>query len=323
MSRGENEASIPSTKILPSSQNTLVLFSILYIAIFSNTLLIHNVFTRPFRQFHGPGHHFRRGDELKKESKGSTKYAYEEPMEDSITRSRDQSFLEEITDGERITSILLGESAFPTETKTQRLRFQPGKINLAQPDTLRYCYADPNIYTSHFPSSDRQVTSVSDTYELVYLMIPKSGSSTGRWIMERVLDAHDIGMNPAGNELFKDYSNFTVIIFVRDPLSRFYSQYDEVFLRYGPWMKRREGRAWKGLKNFQHPYPYLYENMTAWEDYEFTFCPRELRPDNAPHRTEWCSRQQTHENGTLAARFERFVNDYNGISSWDLVRSIE
>ena len=32
-------------------------------------------------------------------------------------------------------------------------------------------------------------------------MIPKSGSSTGRWIMDNVLGAHDIGMDPTSNEL--------------------------------------------------------------------------------------------------------------------------
>ena len=72
-------------------------------------------------------------------------------------------------------------------------------------------------------------------------------------------------------------------------------------------------------KNFEHPYPYLYENMTDWDDYEYAFCPPDFPPDHVKQRTQWCARQQTHENGTLAIRFERFVKDYDGISPWDLV----
>lgn len=292
-----------------ASQSALIVFAIIYVGVFFSTLFVHNGFiARPFRQTHGPAPPLSGKDaQIPKESIAK----YDE---------RPSAVLGEITDGETITSMLLGEIQFSADTKAQRLRFQPGTLNLTQAHTLRHCYADP-IYQSHYPSSDRQVTSVSDYYKLLYLLIPKAGSSTGRWIMENVLRGGNVGLNPAGDDLIRKYRNYTVLTFVRDPLDRFYSQYDEVFLRFGPWMKKKEGRAWKGMKRFKHPYPYLYENMSVWEDYQNSFCPLHKLHD-VDHTTQWCSLQQTHDNGTLATRFERFVWDYNGVSPWDLVSII-
>ena len=312
-----------------SSQRSLILFAILYIVVFFGTLRIHNVHKRSYLQLYGP----IRNEQTKK--KGNR--LIENIRARDVSRDRTpasvsaikKTLLEgnDVIDGKTITSILRGELEFPlaTESTTNKsssngLRFQPGTINLTQSEVLRHCYADPNIYAKHFPSSDRQVTSVSDKYKLVYILVPKSGSSTGRWIMDNILDAHDAGIDPAGNELHTTYGNYTVITFVRDPLSRFYSQYDEAFLRFGPWMKNREGRMWKGMKNFQHPYPYIYENMTTWEDYQDAFCPPESIPSKfgKKYTKHWCSRQETHENGTLALRFERFVQDYDGLQPWDM-----
>mmetsp|Transcript_24070 Transcript_24070/g.58126 ORF Transcript_24070/g.58126 Transcript_24070/m.58126 type:complete len:455 (+) Transcript_24070:197-1561(+) len=329
LEKGSEESIMPPGK-RPSTRITVVLFSIIYMIAFSNTFFLHNVFTRPFQQYHGPepplsGRHER----VNREQSQLGSYAHNGLMESRITTSTDEggnsAISEEITDGNTISSILLRKISFPT-TKTkssQRLRFHPGNLNLTQPQVLHHCYADPSVYKLHYPSSDRQVTFISDTYNLALLMIPKSGSSTGRWVMEHVLDSKSAGLNPTGDELHTKYKDHTVVIFVRDPLSRFYSQYDEVFLRYGPWMKKREGKAWQHVKNFDHPYPYLYENMTDWEDYEYSFCPRDFPPDRVlhgtvAHRTHWCARQQTHENGTLAKRFERFIHDYDGVSPWDL-----
>ncbi|KAL7533374.1 hypothetical protein ACHAXR_005187, partial [Thalassiosira sp. AJA248-18] len=295
-------------------QSPVIVFSILYIAVFIHTLRFHNGFTRPFRQMYGPASRLSDTNEQMPKIRRTLKSISDESTIDTTTISN------EITDPGLITSILLGEVMFPTDTKKQRLRFQPGTLNLTQPTTLQHCFADPAIYQLHYPSSDRQVTSISESHQLIYLMIPKSSSSTGRWIMDNALEAHDMGMNPAGDELVSTaYRDYTVITFVRDPLSRFYSQYDEIFLRYGPWMKHRPGKAWNHVKTFKHPYPYLYENMTEWQDYQDAFCPPDGVPDNLKKKSkEWCSRQPTKENGTLATRFEMFVQDYDGMSPWDL-----
>ena len=150
-----NEDTVPTAKkSCPSSKISVILFSIIYIIAFSSTLIIHNVFTRPFQQHHGPTVRTR--------------------MAASIHEENDSTISQDITDGRTITSILMGEMAFPTP-KTARLQFHPGAINLTQPQVLHYCYADPTIYKLHYPISDRQVTSFSDTYNLV-LLLAESGN---------------------------------------------------------------------------------------------------------------------------------------------------
>jgi len=60
--------------------------------------------------------------------------------------------------------------------------------------------------------------------------------------------------------------------------------------------------------------------MTTWEDYQDAFCPPESIPSKfgKKYTKHWCSRQETNENGTLALRFERFVQDYDGLQPWDM-----
>lgn len=222
----------------------------------------------------------------------------------------------ELYDGDTLTSIILQQVQPPVDDsqKPFRLRFKPGSLNLSTQQTLPYCYSDPSIYKQHFPQALHQVTSISDTYMLIYLMLPKSASSTARWVMDNVLNASDAPLSALGYELNEggDYENYATLTFVRDPLSRFFSSYDEVFLRYGPWMKKRKGDFFKKYNDFVHPYPYLYENMTDWDDYQDAFCPQSLGKER-------CTRMETKENGTLALRFERFVWDYDGVSPFDLV----
>ena len=220
----------------------------------------------------------------------------------------------ELYDGNAITSILLEQKEPPNDI--ERLRFQPGTLDLTSQQTLPYCYSDPTIYKQHFPQSLRQVTSISDTHMLIYLMLPKSASSTARWMMDNVLNASDHPLSGLGHELNPggDYEDYTTLTFVRDPLARFYSSYDEVFLRFGPWMQKRKGNFFKRYNDFKHPFPYLYANMTDWDDYQNAFCPKSLGWGK-----KRCSKIKTMENGTLATRFERFVWDYDGISPFDLV----
>lgn len=225
--------------------------------------------------------------------------------------------LGDLYDGNTITSVMLQQEQPPGDTtKPIHLRFKPGTINLTPQQTLPYCHVDRDIYKHHFPKSSRQVTSISDTHMLIYLMLPKSASSTARWVMDNVLNASDTPLSGLGTELNPggDYENYTTITFVRDPLSRFYSSYDEVYLRFGPWMKKRKGIFFRKYNDFIHPYPYLYANMTDWEDYQDAFCPKFLGKNRYQ-----CQKSETSENGTLASRFERFVWDYDGVTPFDLV----
>jgi hypothetical protein len=66
--------------------------------------------------------------------------------------------------------------------------------------------------------------------------------------------------------------------FVRNPLSRFYSQYDESYVRTAPWQKNQNpyyvdpngNPTDEGKSN---PFPYLFENMKSYDDYEDVYCP--------------------------------------------------
>ena len=232
-----------------------------------------------------------------------------------------------ITDGETIAAILQGDINFseylanssttptttPTKATTPRLRFIPGQINtnLTKANILHYCYSNPEIYARHFPESDRQVSTISDKYKLVYLHLPKAGSSTSRYLLEHSLDGHNAPLNAAGNDLDTRYVNYTVFTFVREPLQRFYSQYDEAFVRTSPWNKMQN--PFYDTNKDKHPFPYLFDGMTKYHDYEDAFCPpnkRKIRKD--------CIYAPSQENGTLAARLDRFVQDYDGRSPFDV-----
>ncbi len=113
--------------------------------------------------------------------------------------------------------------------------------------------------------------------------------------------------------------NHTLVSFIREPLDRFYSSYDEAYFRWGPWMgskqsERRKPKVAKYYLEHKHKmdkYPYLYDGIQTIEDYRRSFCPRGVSP-NA------CNEVLSIDNGTLTERFERFVRDYDGIDPFDI-----
>lgn len=236
----------------------------------------------------------------------------------------------DLNGGQQVTDIL--QNKIPFDEQNQRLRFVPGTLSLTQAETLSHCYADPDIYKHHFNKRKIRAIPISLKHKLVFVMIAKSGSSTGRWVMNNVLDAEEIKVHKDLHELSPGgkYGNFSVVTFARDPLTRFYSSYDEVFYRYGPWMLKPEknGRydSWANhVKSVNHQHEYLYENMTTFQEFQDAFCPPDIIPKEyklkkraAPRVPNWCSDQPTRENGTLAATFERFVFTYDGVSPWDV-----
>jgi len=188
--------------------------------------------------------------------------------------------------------------------------FDPGTLPLSQLSSLQQCYADPTIYRKHFMEGSRRRIPYSETHNLAYLLIPKSGSSTGRFMMKHEFDAVERPI-----EIGPSLENS--IAFVREPLSRFYSQYDEAFVRTAPWHSvqnsyyrdpNNDGRQMQS-----HPFPYLHENLESYHDYEDVFCP----PSTRKSRRD-CIYRASAENGTLASRLERFVMDYDGRSPFDI-----
>jgi len=185
------------------------------------------------------------------------------------------------------------------------LEFAPGSLSLSHASTLSHCYADPSVYGRHFNSDGSRVrVSYADEHKLIYVMLPKSGSSTARYMLENHFNAKEVNksLKPKDYRKGRSMEGVEVISFVRDPLSRFFSQYDEAFVRTAPWVTQTP-----------HPFPYIFENLHSYHDYEDVFCP----PSTRNSRKD-CLYRKSKENGTLVERLERFVQDYDGRSPFDI-----
>lgn len=110
-----------------------------------------------------------------------------------------------------------------------------------------------------------------------------------------------------------------VIAFVREPLSRFMSQYEEAYVRTAPWTKSDNQYYMNPdtkIQKKEHPFPYLFENLHTYHDYEDVFCPPSTRVN--PNNRRECLDKKSAENGTLAHRMERFVSEYDGRTPFDV-----
>mmetsp|Transcript_10546 Transcript_10546/g.22056 ORF Transcript_10546/g.22056 Transcript_10546/m.22056 type:complete len:492 (-) Transcript_10546:177-1652(-) len=205
------------------------------------------------------------------------------------------------------------------------LQFAPGTLHLSHEQTLRHCHADPSIYRRHLEKrgSGKSVrVSYSDPHKLAYVMLPKSGSSTARFMLQHEFDAKEVN-KPLVDAAFAPggpMEGVHVLTFVRDPLSRFLSQYDEAFVRTAPWQSSQNPFRKDADGNYPdrpHPFPFLHEHLHSYRDYENVFCPPETRVPPQSDRKQ-CLFAPTRENGTLAARFERFVREYDGLDPFDV-----
>jgi len=123
-----------------------------------------------------------------------------------------------------------------------------------------------------------------------------------------------------GRNALKEAMNAdNIIAFVREPLSRFYSQYDEAYVRTAPW-QNTQNPYYIDPNNPQqttvHPFPFLYENLRSYQDYENVFCPPSTRRN--PNNRRECVFRQSKEDGTLAKRLDRFVQEYDGRNPYDV-----
>lgn len=125
--------------------------------------------------------------------------------------------------------------------------------------------------------------SYSEKYNIALVLIPKSGSSTGRHSIREDLDGVDI----SHRDCERLPSNVLKVAIVRDPFDRFLSSYDEMFVRHVgrpitiPPMYRKFALEYEG---------YSYANYSALFD---TDVPR------------------------LTRSFEQFVRDYDGVDVFD------
>ncbi|KAL3777778.1 hypothetical protein HJC23_008895 [Cyclotella cryptica] len=190
-------------------------------------------------------------------------------------------------------------------------------------EAFRHCYVNVTTYGNHVPEYSNLLAAVSDEYQLIYRNIPKSASSTGRHVIQDFMEGEDRRLSHDDLINLVNEEGYQLISFVREPLNRFYSSYDEAFFRIGPWMGdgdivRDKPRVRKWYHNNKHKmdkYPYLYEGMRTLDDFRAMYCPSKILRMKNPLK---CNDVPSIDDGNLAHRFEQFVRDYNGLDPFDV-----
>lgn len=136
----------------------------------------------------------------------------------------------------------------------------------------------------------------SEKYDLYYYLLPKSGSSTGRHVMKADFEAKEYSTGTCkeflrgSRNIFSTSSSKTITtVSMRNPVSRFYASYDEMFVR----KLRHQELIPKQYVRFMKPF-------WGW-DYD-----------------KYAELFDTKEGvRKLTEAFETFVEDYDGISPFD------
>jgi hypothetical protein len=224
-----------------------------------------------------------------------------------------------IHDGKYITQLMRGEKSLAKGIhKPQRFKYQPGTLQMSSNEALQHCYVNMTQYANHFLQRTFVLVSTSESHKLIYRNVPKSASSSSRSAMENLFGGADKRMKADEIKTLIDNEGYHLISFIRDPLERFYSSYDEAYFRKGPWfgegrlVKNRpaERNGYLKTKHKVEPYPYLYEGLKTYDDYRAKFCDKNSDKE--------CKTAETVDDGDLTRRFEQFVNDYNGLDPFDI-----
>ena len=225
-------------------------------------------------------------------------------------------------EADRLVARVLNGDESLTDTNLQKeIKFTPGTLDLSIRDVLGHCYTNTTIYEKHLSGFTRLMSVSSKNFGIIYAMVPKSGSSTGRFMMEKRFggkvefrDTQHLGTmrrrTTTTTKPTTTKNNDTIITFLRDPLSRFFAGYDEAYSRTGPWFA---GQSW-GIQG-PHPYPYLHKGLKTWSDYEDVWCPTSTRGGKSAK--DACTFAKTLENGTLAERLNQYVEETDGRSPFD------
>eukprot|EP00756_Hemistasia_phaeocysticola_P059413 Hpha_TRINITY_DN36181_c0_g1::TRINITY_DN36181_c0_g1_i1::g.36230::m.36230 len=157
--------------------------------------------------------------------------------------------------------------------------FDPGSLNIPTEKVLRKCLIPHSQYKEHLLTG---ATMTSYKHKVALLMGPKAGSSTSRHII-LMFDGKDEGRRGL-RKLDKKIWRAWV---VREPLSRFYAQYEEMI-----------ARSWHAGQGLPMKYSFR-DGMPKYDTYANLF---------------------DDEEGTtsLAKRFELFVHEYDGTDPFDV-----
>jgi hypothetical protein len=162
--------------------------------------------------------------------------------------------------------------------------FEPGSLTMPLNESLAMCQPESLPAPELGPDAPWRLCSYSEKGRVVVYMTPKSGSSSGRHMMEayfadtvEIEYAAALALMLRGGDLYR-------VGTAREPLERFFSQYDEVFARLlgRPHLVPEQYRA----------YAKPYEN---WTHQQY------VALQHSPGGTE-----------TLTRTFKQFLHDYDG-----------
>jgi hypothetical protein len=173
---------------------------------------------------------------------------YRYPKITGNLQKENQEEEDHVYDGKYITQILTGEEPFPSPAKTTsthdighdlinnksplRLKYQPGTLHLTHAQALQHCFVNATHYSGHIQPQPQSLVSISHKYKLIYRNIVKSSSSSARHVMQDYLKGRDLRMKHVDMlEKVQPRGKYTMISFIREPLNRFYSSYDEAYFR--------------------------------------------------------------------------------------------
>ena len=132
--------------------------------------------------------------------------------------------------GDDITKMLKGEIPFPQNHAS--LRYQPGALRISSAEALKHCFINVTHYQGHiFLDRKQSLVSMSGHHKLIYRNNPKSSSSSARHAMQDFLEGEDSRLKHDEMDFLVHEQDYTMISFIREPLNRFYSSYDEAFFR--------------------------------------------------------------------------------------------
>lgn len=228
-----------------------------------------------------------------------------------------------IHDGMYITQILRGELDIEKSNELHRFKYLPGTLAITSTESLQHCHVNTTQFEHHFSTRGSILVSLSERHKLIYRNIPKSASSSSRHAMKEWFGGEDMRIKIRDLKARVENDKYQIVSFIRDPLDRFYSSYDEAFFRKGPWfgegrlVKNRPGEV-KGYLKSKHkldPYPYLYDGLHTYDDYRDKFCDKGSDLE--------CQTAETIDDGDLTRRFEHFVADYDGRDPFDVHLSLQ
>lgn len=227
----------------------------------------------------------------------------------SVEKPRGLSPCHSIQEGGFISQILLGEQTVDASCVhhdgRRRLKFRPGTLQLNAVESLRHCSINAANYGNHIMNrgSKWRSTVISEQHRLSYILLPKSASSTSRFYMTNYFNG------TYKRVLYDNFieDNITLVSFVREPLSRFYSSFDEAYNRQAPWHRDNNERDERYRETM--PYTTLYNGAT---EANYTEC-SSIKGRKRGSSREMCDDVDTE----MLRRFEKFVNGYDGTNPFD------